>query len=131
MIQRIQSVYLVLAGLLGVVRIIYGYYHVEEFSAIVIGFLSFELFFASLSFFTLLQFKNRTRQINLSYLIVMWLAFQVFFEFIYFFGFNVIRYFNALNFIRLIPIIQFVLIFLALRAIKKDEELIRSVDRIR
>jgi len=123
MIQRIQTVYLAIVELLGfggglliflqsdpsTVQNVFGA------AMIVIAFLQMPL---------IILFKKRAMQIMLCKAMLIILlgisSFSILFS-----------EELAIGIGSTIPVIQFLLVFLALRAIKKDEELIRSVDRIR
>lgn len=144
MIQRIQSVYLAVAGLLGIISLFFnlnskisedgetitpfshGYLSCDESSNIYYGLLV--IIIALVLFSTIFLYKKRKNQIMLSRISLALLIINMT-TFIYLFS----SYGNNtnINFTSTFPIIQIILVFLALRAIKKDEELIRSVDRIR
>ncbi len=144
MIQRIQSVYLAVAGLLGIVSLFlnlnskttddgeiitpftHGYLSCDESSNAYFGFLVIAA--ALLVLFTIFQFKKRKLQISLNRIsiILLLIAFALHLYLYSSYGEG-----TNINFTISFPLIQIILIYFALRAIKKDEELIRSVDRIR
>lgn len=85
---------------------------------------------AFLSFFTVFLFKNRMLQMRICTLISLLVIFLV----------GLISYFSlstenniaaTIGLSAVLPIIIFIFILMARRAVKKDEKLIRSVDRIR
>jgi hypothetical protein len=141
MIQRIQSVYLAVAGLMGIVSLFFNIgtdkgftiqpfvhpdgsycYDCNHYYGVLV------LLIVVSIFFTLLKFKNRKLQIKLCLsLVVFFIINTIIFSSLY------IMYpknFSITTSVIFTPI-QLILVLLALRAIKKDEELIRSVDRIR
>lgn len=147
MIQRIQTVYLlisvVLIGLLFALPFaeiakdgaIYLFNFigvsadgVTKMNGIIIPVLIFLILM--LQGYAIMSFKNRPLQLKVvGYAIVVLLALiGVFFYFTYIsFGGAQISYKIAMTF----PLIAIILDYLAIRAIKKDEALIRSIDRIR
>ncbi len=86
-----------------------------------------------ISIFEIFSFKKRMFQIKLGKINIIFLIALVAIEVVTVFGikneFNVedIRFLFPL----ILPVISIILILLANRAIKKDEEIVRSVDRIR
>lgn len=144
MIQRIQSVYLLIATLLsgGLIFILNLWVDMQETKFFVMD--SFHsgstllkvmsvLFFvsAALTFIAIFQFKNRQLQFVLGRLSIL----------TNFIIIGVIVYFtqNLSGEIKvsekgiglLIPILTIVFVVIANKAIKKDEELVKSVDRLR
>lgn len=147
MIQRIQTVYLVISTiLLGLLFLIpfaeiakEGIIYLFNYKGILAdGALKFNGYAISiligvlviLHAVTILNYKNRIRQIRflvLSILLMLGL-FGMFFFFIHFtFGDAQVSYKVSIFF----PLITVMLDYLAIRAIGKDEALIRSIDRIR
>ncbi len=149
MIQRIQSVYLLIAtGLLIWASI--GTFFVLDNQVVLNGFFAgysqAHKFFttlplnillwlgAAISFITIFLFKNRILQMRLTtFTILLLLGFYVLLIYYRFSGIN--RYIHVtsslLNYHAILPAISGILIFMAGRAIKKDEELVRSADRFR
>ncbi|MCF6182392.1 DUF4293 domain-containing protein [Lutibacter sp.] len=144
MIQRIQSVYLLLATFLsvGLIFLVYlwknlagdKFYVLDAFASNNLLLKSVTiLFFVSglLSFIDIFLFKNRKLQFVVGRIIIL----------INFILLGILVYFsqNLSGEIKisekgiglLIPIITIVVISLANKAIKKDEELVKSVDRLR
>jgi hypothetical protein len=144
MIQRIQTIYLLLATMVsgGLVFLLNLWVNDEEIKFFVMDSFKIDsfllkvmsvLFFVSafLTFFTIFQFKKRQLQFVLGRLSIL----------INFILLGILVYFtqNLSGEITvsekgiglLIPIITIVLVALANKAIKKDEELVKSVDRLR
>jgi hypothetical protein len=144
MIQRIQSVYLLLATFLsvGLIFIVNLWTTIAGDKFFVLDAFSFNnmilksmaiLFFVSglFAFITIFLFKNRKLQFVMGRIIIL----------INFILLGILVYFsqNLSGEIKisekgiglLIPIVVIVVISLANKAIKKDEELVKSVDRLR
>ena len=130
MIQRIQSVYLLFSVVLNFI----------VFITLINGFFSFNAWLAILSFilallsaFTIFSFKNRKKQLQLcQLLIVLHVLFTLFFA--YFLqneGVFITDKFGTRQVIMIIPIISILLINLAKKGVQKDDELVRSADRLR
>jgi len=83
-----------------------------------------------LQVFAILNFKKRPSQIRLIYYSILGLVvlFSIFFITAYF---SFSREQTSFKISHVFPIIAIILNYLAIRAIKKDEALIRSIDRIR
>jgi len=131
-IQRIQSIYL-FAAIVFLTLMLFISLNTHEYPGMLsswplIMFLSLIIF---LLFVILLLFKNRKLQIRLCYVSMIVL---MFIEGLIFYYFNLethvkeksISYFPAI-----FPVVDIILIFLAVKAIKKDEELVKSMNRIR
>lgn len=143
MIQRIQSIYLFFASLVsgGLIFLVDIWQNTNQNIGVlellrsknVIQIIVAILFFVSaiLSFYTIFKFKNRTLQVKLgklnilinilllSLLIYLWQTLS---------GETTV---SKKDIGMLLPLCTFVLIVLANRAIKKDEALVKSADRIR
>lgn len=78
------------------------------------------------------QYKNRIRQINISYLTVL-LLIGLIAAIIFFIWRNntILEGAYALKIYFTFPLISAIFIFLAIRGIAKDEHLVKSIDRIR
>ena len=123
MIQRIQSLYLAAIEMLGLACV--ASYFIQSDTT------SLHLVFAALSgviaFFQMpiiILFKNRPLQMLLCKVVMALIISLMVFAGVFMKELN-------LGVFLYLPIAQLLLAFLALRAIKKDEELVRSVDRIR
>lgn len=156
MLQRIQSVYLALVFVFTmlVVSLPIGNFEVEgvktalkitgldqppsDFPELDPGFRSVTLIFLSfgimvLTIFTIFQFKHRRKQIQLGKVNVLLHMVQIFsaFYFIDFYRENLLNLPFTHSFVIYLPLISMILIILANKAIKKDDLLVRSTDRIR
>ena len=133
MIQRIQSLFLLICSIINLVycyQLYFGQdiamFFLEMESNIPLEIiLLFPLIIAVISFYTIFKYKNRQTQFVLNRLSII-LCFV--FVGILIFKFDIISSFEWIN---LVPLFSIVLLVLANRAIKKDEDLIRSIDRIR
>ena len=147
MIQRIQTVYLLVAGLLTATLfklnfaelVVNGEFHVFNAQGIFNGetlifnglpVMIFIGLIALLHFVAIFMYKKRIRQIRLVVFTIILLLGLVglFFYFIYS-GFNDAKV--AFKIPMAFPLIAVILDYLAVRAIGKDEALIRSLNRIR
>lgn len=144
MIQRVQSLYLLLATLISAVGIFVfslwtaedgsEYFAMDAFSTGNTMLMAITcMFFVSalLTLFAIFQFKDRKKQFVMGRLAIL--------DNLILLGFLIYVTQNLSGEITvsekgiglLIPIITIVLVFLANKAIKKDEELVKSVDRLR
>ena len=130
MIQRIQSLYLLISALLSLVVSIVtliGYYTFN------IWILAISLSVSILSAYTIFIYNNRQRQIMLCHiLVIMNVVFTLCLS--YFLradGVSLNDSFSLKQFIMLLPILCLLLTNLAKKGIKKDEDLVRSADRLR
>ncbi len=151
MIQRIQSVYLLVAAILALVsnafsvgifqssaQIVKMYYcHLtatpdmsELINVMPLTFFTFAV--AILSLYVLVSYKNRTKQIKINkvniFVNILWIA-----TYLYYYSqiVNLCNLSGKPTIFAVIPVITIVLLILAWRAIKKDDNLVKSVDRIR
>jgi len=151
MLQRIQSVFLFLSGILVALMLFFpfikfnsGQYSFSAFSVsqfengvfvnvqstILVGI--FIILSSILSFVTIFMFKNRILQMRLTIIniiITICIYASIAFYRLVIFNFDIKT--NEHTFWILMPIISIILTFMANRRIKKDEDLVRSVDRIR
>ena len=161
MIQRVQSIFLLIAIIIPIVlifiplgyvdtdlaRYVYNSISLKEMipdgaSVIRLYYLAFCLFMTSaLSAIALFTYKNRVKQMQIvsitmiiflvTLLLILWICPDVIFK--KFFGARMEDYtfiFNTVPLLILI-VIEAVCLFFANRFIKKDEELVRSADRLR
>lgn len=147
MIQRIQTAYLLVAGLLTTTLykfdfaeiVVNGEFHVFNAQGIFKGetmifdglpVMIFIGLIAMLHFVAIFMYKKRIRQIRLVVftIILLFGLFGLFFYFIYA-GFNDAKV--AYKIPMAFPLIAIILDYLAIRAIGRDEALVRSLDRIR
>ena len=147
MIQRIQTVYLVISTILLGLLFLIPYAEIAKDGIIYLfnymgisadGVLKYNGYALSiligvlviLHVVVIVNFKNRIRQIRflvLSILLMLGLFGMFFFFTYYSFGDAQVSYKVSIFF----PLIAVILDYLAIRAIGKDEALIRSIDRIR
>ncbi|MDR3704407.1 MAG: DUF4293 domain-containing protein [Paludibacteraceae bacterium] len=142
MIQRIQSLYLLVVSVLFAVL---AFTPLADFSVagkdVVITdgrlltcyylLISFAIVIAALAFVSVFFYKKRMLQVKLTILnLVLILATYPLMAVYLFIAHSSDLDFH-LNLVVLFPLISAILSYLAIRAIKKDEELVRSVNRIR
>lgn len=144
MIQRIQSIYLLVATFLagGLVWFVdfwkdsqnnsFALLHALNSSNIVLLIIPFLFFVSSLiTLIAIFQFKNRNLQLLLGRISIL-INFILLGVFVYFSqnlsGETIV---SEKGIGLLLPILLIVLVVLANRAIKRDEELVKSVDRLR
>jgi len=147
MLQRIQTVYLFISALLVGFLFLFPYAEIAKDGAVYLfnfqgivqdGILKQNGIFISaligiiivIQGVAIISYKNRTRQIQLIVLSILLIIglFGIFFFFTYY-SFNEAQISFKTGI--LFPGIAIILNYLAIRAIKKDEALIRSIDRIR
>ena len=129
MIQRIQSIFLLIVVLCGVGAIAFVQYNENALSDDEILFMCFQLLnFISilLAAIAVFLYKNRIPQIKLCAWIIALNVFLIL-SVIFLVRYQIINQLWAIFF----PLASTVSSFLARRYIKKDEELVRSADRIR
>lgn len=130
MIQRIQTVWWLLSGAVIGIFLFMPLFQLDKEDAffdftkplVITGFLSIALSIAVIFFF-----KNRPLQIRIGYVIVL-LQLLMCFLIGYYFYLDKGQQLSVLN---ALPLISLVLQVLAIRAVKKDEALIKSMDRLR
>jgi len=129
MIQRIQTVYLLLTFCL-MAAIVFIPFSISSFTT---GF--YEGFFTIIAIaviITVFLYKKRKLQIRICYA----LLFAQVFAYLFFFIFDrtplsLTELFQHTRFTFVFPFIACILVYLAIRGIKKDEKLVRSLDRLR
>ncbi len=151
MIQRIQSFYLLVASVLLVVASLKEFFILNGGSIVVDGFtaqvaggdklfstlpLNIILWLgALLSFVTIFLFKNRILQMRLTtYTVIILLGFYlllIYYRYFAFKSFNLEITQSQMTLYALFPVIAAIFVYIANRAIKKDEEKVRSMDRFR
>ena len=126
MIQRIQTVYLFFAFCLIATLVFIPFYLSSSF---MMGFNTGWFAVVAISLIiTIFLFKKRKLQIGICYAMILSLVLAyVIYLFVNFGSLS----FTGMNYTFLFPFIAIIFIFLALRGIKKDEKLIRSLDRLR
>ena len=139
MIQRIQSIYLFIVSALGITQCFFPFATVEGMSLgmnncyIYAGLAAIAPIISLVSIF---MFKKRILQMRLNSFNIILMLFQIISMVAYFFYFksntvaeDVLPTHILLPFA--LPIINIILTYLAIRAIGKDEALVRSLDRLR
>jgi hypothetical protein len=144
MIQRIQSLYLLIASALGFVSLFFnlgsqridGGLTLTPFNGhdILCGANDSNALYgitviviAGIITLSIFLFKNRLLQIKICKVLIFLIAINIA---LFALSFSSIKNLKP-GFSAFVPPIQLILVFLALRAIKKDEEKVRSVDRLR
>lgn len=145
MIQRIQSIYLLLAAILMAVTAFSPLYHVGSHTVLSFGIKeeetlikpiwdigSFCIISSILSFVSIFMFKNRKMQNRVASISALFIVF------FYATTMHMLSFYDNLNktitsfgYGVTLPIIALVFVFLAKHKIKKDDKLVRSLDRIR
>lgn len=154
MIQRIQTLYLLLAAILVVTVNFFPLAHCQQGAEVCYtmtsigvdstgapfpGAVYWSCFLPACSFFALLLiimavfgYKNRVVQMRRCvYAILVLLVYYVFFGIQIWTMNDVTGIFPDLALVAELPLIAIVFVFLAGRAIKRDEDLVRSMDRLR
>ena len=131
MIQRIQSIYLLIISLISILsylifpKLNYTFSDLSFMNYLVVPYLCLSFF---VSFFNIFLFKNRGLQLNINkiHLLIHLLVLIIFSFIIYQKKIN----YSDIQWI-ITPISSVIFLFLANKGIKSDEDLIRSVDRLR
>ena len=148
MIQRIQSIYLLLAAILmavtafspilvlteGLTLYSCGISSLEsEIVKPTWGIVSMALLSAILAFATIFFYKNRKKQMKMVSITVGVVLFYFITAAVYLVSYveNVIQKIQMVDYGLFLPILALVFLFLAKRGINKDEKLVRSTERIR
>lgn len=150
MIQRVQTIFLLISTILLSLLFIYPLTEFLDDSSTIFNFTVFGIYADNeeivstlpllillsivniLSLVSIFLFKNRPLQMRISIYNIL-----VLFGFIGMFVFYIFNTADSINanihftIFSIMPVISIILIYLAYRAIKKDEELVRSADRIR
>lgn len=135
MIQRIQSIYLIIVTVVNVLAVFLVADHLEEIADVIASFhLEYQLFFAFvllLALWTLFSFKKRDFQ-----MLIGKINFILNFVALGFLVYWLLILPGEINFSEkgiglAIPVISIVFIVLAQKAIKRDDELVKSADRFR
>jgi Domain of unknown function (DUF4293) len=150
MIQRVQSIFLVLASALSAVLMLLPFASatadlgivyldlmplkkVLNVKAFIVAPQLLNVLVGAFAFYTLLLFKNRKKQ--MAFCFVTAFAALVLFASLFFIDYVVVLEgkMSTMNYtwVAFIPMMQFALVFLARIFINKDEQLVRSADRLR
>jgi len=132
MIQRIQTVYLFFVFCLMAILAFIPFYTSSSSSFITDFSTGYFAAAALLAIITVFLYKKRNLQIKICYVLLL---IQVF-AYVLFFIFdrqNLLHaeFFQHLRYTILFPFISIIFIYLAIRGIRKDEKLVRSLDRLR
>ena len=131
MIQRVQSIYLLVAAIISLAsyfifpKLDLFFINMSLMDYFIIPYLFFCFFMSTLNIFL---FMNRKLQININ---KFQLLIHLFVLIVFFYFFYQEKMLNPDLIWTLTPISSIVLLSLANKGIKKDENLIRSVDRLR
>ena len=131
MIQRIQTVFLALASICGILLLFIPSFSVGPLKATMSDETIYTIFVIAISLFpvfTIMMYNNRPQQIRFGFISIS-LVFAVCAAFMFMER-------DYLSYITLelgaaLPMLMIIFNLLAIRAIKKDEELVRSADRFR
>ncbi len=153
MIQRIQTVFLILALLCMSLFFFFPYASIEQADAVTAEFsitgaelikeaeaIKYNVFpltiivvlVSVISFITIVLFKRRMLQIRLSFLNIVLQVGSI--GMMYYFVYSASKSYGesfSLNVMIVLPLVAAILTFLAIRAIAKDEALVQSINRIR
>lgn len=130
MIQRIQTVYLLFVFCL---MAIFAFIPFSSFDSFSKGFyMGFAFVIAVMAAITIFLYKNRRMQIRLCYgmlfaLVLIYIFYLVFNRQ----NFSFTELFGHVRYTFVFPFVSIIFVYLAMRGIKKDEKLIRSLDRLR
>jgi len=137
MIQRIQSVYLFLVFCLMAAVVFFPIAVSSSLSTTLNDFkegfnTGLALGVAIMAIITVFLYKNRKRQIGICYalLITEILIYVLYFIFERDY-LSLANFYQHARFTFVFPFIAIILLFLAIRSIRKDEKLVRSLDRLR
>jgi len=125
MILRIQTFYLSLAFFLSILIYTYSF---DTLHNTIIGKSHFFLVSATILIFTILLYKKRSFQ---SFICSLLLILNLFVLILTTYNFINKLYLNLVHFLPILILIKQSLIFYARKSIIKDENLIRSIDRLR
>lgn len=133
MIQRIQSVYLLLAAICsGILIMFLPLFQTKEGSYMILQdpiFFAITVLSTLISIFSIFRYKNRQQQVVSGRINVI-INF-VFFGFLMYMFYDGMKEGDSLGTGAFIPLAVVILVTLANRAIMKDETLVRAADRLR
>ena len=134
MIQRIQSIYLLLAAIAtGVLVFLFPLYTIDQMQHMILQdptFTVLAVLSTLVSLFSIFRYRNRKQQVvsGRINIIINFVLFG-FILFVYFNNYNPET--SSLGLGAFMPLVAVIFIVLANRAIMKDEALVRSADRLR
>ena len=128
--QRIQTVFLLIAAIAAIAFIFLPVGENEIFFKVMDDTITAAISVATglLSLFTITQFRNRKLQIRMCMLIVLFALVMIISAY---FQVNNLSYQPLYHFLAGVPIVIIISALLARRNIKKDDALVRSMDRFR
>ncbi|MDR1739089.1 MAG: DUF4293 domain-containing protein [Candidatus Symbiothrix sp.] len=133
MIQRIQTLWLLLCAAMMALTFVFDPVEDLNLNSLLWGKLSWLICFHStlFSLIALIRFKQRAKQLKWCYIVLGLIVVEYA---IMFFGSKTIYHTFSLSLLTITaicPLAAFVFDFMAIRAIKADEALVRSADRLR
>lgn len=138
MIQRIQTIYLLVVFILSIIQCFYPFASVGEFALGVTNctiYAGISIIIPIVALVSIFLFKKRILQMRLCSFNLILIIFQILSMVGYFYFATTIQeteeYNNHIYLVSAIPFINIILTYLATRGIGKDEALVRSLDRIR
>jgi len=130
MIQRIQTVYLLFAFCLAAILVFIPFSTLNSFTEEF--FRGFNAAIAVAAIVTIFFYKNRRMQLRLCYaMLAGFVAIYLTYFIFNMQNFSLAELFGHVRYIFIFPFISIILVYLAIRGIKKDEKLVRSLDRLR
>ena len=138
MIQRIQSIYLFIVFILSIVQCFYPFASEGEMALGVsncVIYAGISVIIPLMAIVSIFMFKKRILQMRLCSFNVILMIFQILSMGGYFYFATTIQeteeYTKNVLLVTALPFINIILTYLAIRAIGKDEALVRSLDRLR
>lgn len=147
MIQRIQTLYLLIAAILMAVTAFspilqlegdnilfsYGIMEAENLVKPTWGIVTMAGLSALLSFVAIFLFKNRKKQKNITLVSTLVVVIYYVTALVYLASYleNIFSVISAVAYGILLPVVAIIFLLLALRGINKDEKLVKSLNRIR
>ena len=130
MIQRIQTVYLFFVFCLTAILVFIPFSTLNSFSE---GFfMGFNAVIAVAAIVSIFLYKNRRMQLRLCYaMLTGFVAIYLIYFIFNMQNFSLAELFGHVRYTFVFPFISIILVYLAIRGIKKDEKLVRSLDRLR
>lgn len=137
MIQRIQSIYLLIVAGLSVAVLLFPSVEIGNIAISNLNCIAPILIqvlmaiVATISFVTIFLFKKRMLQVKLSFITILLMIAYYLILTVYAYKLTENSYEYSLTVTALLPFIANIVSYLAIRAIKKDEQLVQSLNRMR
>ncbi len=138
MIQRIQSIYLFIVFILSIVQCFYPFASVGKMALGVsncVIYAGISVIIPLMAIVSIFMFKKRILQMRLCSYNIILMIFQILSMVGYFYFATTIQeteeYTKQILLVFALPLVNIILTYLAIRAIGKDEALVRSLDRLR